>query len=405
MDSEYLKRTYFGKIEPFIGNPNIKVLTGIRRCGKSTITMMVKDTILKKDSSANIIEINFEKLEFFELKDHQKLYGFVKDNHKDAVSNYLFIDEIQNVSNWELAIESILTENICEIYLTGSNSEILSERLTNICGRFDFLNVQPLSLNECIYFCKSNGLDSNPDAVFDRYLRQGGFPFLWINNYPDSGAYSIIRDIHFISTAKDVIERYKIRNESILDRIILFLCDNIGNTTSVNNIYEALSKNIQVSKTTVYKYIEYLENAHFISKVNTYDLRGKKILDPAYKFYLTDLGMKHALLGYRKEDISKHLENIVFLEMKNRGYEVYVGQLNNKEIDFVGERAGEKIYVQVTYMLSSDETIEREFGNLKKIKDNFPKFVVGMDPLWKEEGQIEGIRYRDIVQFLTSDDW
>lgn len=408
MKPTYVERPkYLNRIKPFVGNPNAKILMGIRRCGKSTILTMLADEIKRNDPKANIIRINFELMMFQDLKNYEKLYSYIKEHCKNDVNNYLFVDEIHEADGWEMAIRSLLAEQTCEIFITGSNSKLLSsEYTTYLGGRYNSVKAQPLSLNECVSFSnkKSAGLDTND--VFERYLRQGGFPIIWVSDYSDVDAYSMLRDIYSVIISKDLIDRYRIRNKELLDRIVAFICDNVGSVTSLNNIYIELSKEYKdIARTTVYEYVEYLENAHFLIRTNSYDIKGKKILSPSYKFYLADIGMKHALMGYKKEDISKHLENIVFLELLNRGYDVFVGTVQGKEIDFVAKRSGEILYVQVTYLLSSEETIEREFGNLKKINDNHPKYVVGMDPTWKGGGNIEGIRYRDISEFLLSDDW
>lgn len=408
MGPEYVRRPeYIDRIKPFVGNPNAKILIGIRRCGKSTILSMLIDDIKKEDPKANIIRINFEEMAFRDLKDYEKLYSYISDHCKDGVKNYLFVDEIHEADGWEMAVRSLIAEHRCEIFITGSNSKLLSsEYTTYLGGRYNSMKVQPLSLKECRSFSKNMEKDPEGEKTFERYLRQGGFPIIWTSDYSDNSAYSMLRDIYAVIISKDLVDRYKIRNKELLDRIVAFMCDNIGNVTSLNNVYNELSREYgDIARTTVYEYVEYLENAHFLIKTNSYDIKGKKILNPSYKFYLTDIGMKHALMGYRKEDIAKHLENIVFLEMLNRGYDVFVGIVQGKEIDFVAKKAGNILYVQVTYMLSSDDTIEREFGNLKKIKDDHPKYVVGMDPMWKDGGNVEGIKYRDIREFLTSDDW
>jgi hypothetical protein len=255
---------------------------------------------------------------------------------------------------------------------------------------------------------RENAVGVRPKAseLLQEYIETGGFPDIWTRLITRDTAYAMLGDIYAHIVLKDVIQRYKVKNTEVLSKITEFLCDNIGKTTSPNNIFNKLkASGDPVSKETVYGYIEHLESAHFVSKVKRYDVKGKKLLESDYKYYLTDLGLKHSLLGYRPGDISDHIENIVHNEMTARGYKVHIGKVGMKEVDFIGIRMGEKIYVQVTYQLSSDETKEREFSNLKNIRDNFPKYVVGMDPMWRSGDHIDSIIYRDLAEFLTADDW
>ena len=394
-------------IKPFIGNENAKVLIGIRRSGKSTILRMIADEILQQNPDANIIWIDFERLEFRHIQNLDSLYEYVKKRCRDDVGNYLFIDEVQDVDRWELTIRSLISERICEIFLTGSNSKLLSsEYTTYIGGRYNSMAVRPLSFSECISFLEERGVKSDIGDAFEKFVKIGGFPSLWLLDYPLDSAYSALTDIYTVIVSKDLVGRYGIRNIELLERIVKFLCDNIGKETSLNNVYEELSKEYgDVSRATVYDYVRFLENSFMFSRVNFDNIAGKKLLRPNYKFYLADIGLKHALLGYDKDDVSWHLENIVFLEMLNRGYRVTAGKIGDGEIDFIGDRRGERIYIQVTYMLSTNETVRREFGNLEAIPDQYPKYVVGQDPHWEDGHSVRGVIYRDVRAFLLDPGW
>jgi len=404
-----IRRTiYESKVAPFIGNPNAKVFMGIRRCGKSTLMRMSADEIISRDPDANIIWIDLELWSNRHLLNADSLYNHIKQNIIKEKDNCLFVDEIQDVKEWESVIRSLIKEKCCDIYITGSNSSLLSsEYSTHLSGRLNTILVQPLSLKECIDFrANATGVRPTASEMLDEHLEKGGFPDIWTRPISRDSAYSMLGDIYAHIILKDIIRRYNVKNTEALNKIIGFLCDNIGINTSTHNIFTKLrAEGDPVDKDTVYQYIEYLENAYFISKVKRFDVKGRKLLESDYKYYLTDIGLKHSLLGYRPSDISKHVENIVYGEMNARGYSVNVGKVGNTEIDFIGTKMGKKIYLQATYILSSDETVEREFGNLRTIHDSFPKYVVGMDPKWKSGDHIDGIVYRDLAEFLTADDW
>ncbi|MCL2786277.1 MAG: ATP-binding protein [Methanomassiliicoccaceae archaeon] len=404
-----IKRTVYGnKVSPLIGNPNAKVFMGIRRCGKSTLMRMVANDIKSKDAEANIIYVDLELMSNRHLLNAVSLYDHIKGNLAPGRHNCLFIDEIQDAEEWESVVRSLVKEKCCDIYITGSNSSLLSsEYSTYISGRLNIIRTQPLSLRECMDF-RENVAGTRPEAskLLIEYIETGGFPDVWTRLVTKDTAYSMLGDIYAHIVLKDVVQRYKVKNTEVLSKIIEFLCDNIGKNTSPNNIFNKLKAGGDpVSKETVYEYIEYLENAHFVNKVKRYDIKGKKLLESNYKYYFTDIGLKHSLLGYRPGDISDHIENIVYNEMTSRGYKVHIGKIDKGEIDLIGTRMGDKIYVQATYLLSSEETKEREFGNLKAIRDNFPKYVVGMDPVWKSGDHSDGITYRELSEFLMADDW
>ena len=408
-EEKLIKRAvYENKVRPFIGNSNAKVFMGIRRCGKSTLMRMTANDILSENPDANIISIDLELWSNRHLLKADSLYDHIKSSIVKGKYNCLFVDEIQDTNEWEAVIRSLIKEKCCDIYITGSNSSLLSSEFsTYLSGRVNIVPVQPLSLKECIDF-RENAAGVRPEAssVLNEYLEMGGFPDVWARPIARDSAYSMLGDIYSHIVLKDIIQRYGVKSTEALDKIIGFLCDNIGNSTSPNNIFNKLKESGDpVVKNTVYEYLEYLEKAYFISKVKRYDVRGKKLLESEYKYYLTDIGLKHSLLGYRPSDISKHIENILYNEMTARGYKVQIGKVGNAEIDFIGTKMGKKIYLQATYLLSSEEAVDREFGNLKAVRDNFPKYVVGMDPQWKSRDHVDGVVYRDLAEFLTADDW
>jgi len=398
------RERYLKNIRPHIGKPYVKILTGVRRGGKSTIMKMIANEIIKKDPDANIVFIDFELYLNTEIAEAGKLYRYISDSVREGVRNVLMIDEIQEVDGWEKVISSLNNEGIFDIYVTGSNSRLLSSELsTYISGRYVSFNIQTLSFSECLDFRRAIGGEVSDDDVLNVMQRQGGFPVIWISGHSDSSAYSVIRDIYGSIVLRDIIKRHDLRNDTALKRIVLFLCDNIANPTSLNNVYESISGTYgHVRKETVYKFCEYLEEAFIFHRVEEEGLKGKALLSPKYKFYISDIGMKNALLGYRSDDVSKHLENIVFLEMKSRGYDITIGNVDGNEIDFVCRKDDSRVYIQVVYRLSSERTIEREFGNLKMIQDGYPKYVVTMDPDWIS-GDVDGIRYLHVKEFLRTE--
>jgi predicted AAA+ superfamily ATPase len=395
---------YLSRIRPHIGKPYIKILTGVRRGGKSTILKMIADEISAADSSVNIVFIDFELYSNADMANADGLYRYVSDSVRKDVSNVLMIDEIQEVIGWEKVISSFNDEGLFDIYITGSNSNLLSsEYSTYISGRYVSFNVQTLSFSECLDFTKAAGDDVSEDDVLSLMEHKGGFPVVWISGHSDIDAYSVIRDIYGSIVLRDIVQRHSLRNDTALKRIVAFLCENISNPTSLSNVYGILHKKYgNMRKETVYRFCEYLEEAFVFYRVEEEGLKGKALLSPKYKFYISDIGIKNSLLGYRKDDISKHLENIVFLEMRGRGYDITIGNINGNEVDFVCKRGDSRVYLQVVYRLSSESTIEREFGNLKMIQDGYPKYVVTMDPDWIS-GDLDGIRFLHLKEFLKTD--
>jgi len=315
---------------------------------------------------------------------------------------YLFFDEVQLVEKWEEAINSFLVDLDADIYITGSNSNMLSSELsTLLTGRYVQFRLYPLSFNEMIGF--QNKLDNEYDKVSLgwKYIRQGGFPAIHIANYDEDTSYMIINDIYDSIVLRDVVQRYGIRNVELLNRIMKYIMDNVGNTFSAKSISDYFkSQYRKVDITTVYNYIDALVSSYIIEKVNRFDVHGKEILKTQEKFYLADQGIQHAVFGYRDRNISGVLENIVYNELVRRGYSVFIGKIKDKEIDFIAEKKNEKLYVQVTYKMESEKTIMREFEPLLMIRDHYPKYVVSMDEVFDDN--IEGVKHVNLIEFITS---
>ncbi|QOI98908.1 MAG: ATP-binding protein [Flammeovirgaceae bacterium] len=391
-----LRPIYTERIKPYIGKNLIKVLVGQRRVGKSTLLLQLMDIIRQQDSTANIIYINKELFEYDSLRDYKDLIKSVTSQTNKAGKNYLFIDEIQDIENFEKAIRSLQAKGEHDIYITGSNAFLLSGELaTYLSGRYVEFTIFGLSYNEFLTF---HTLPDSQDT-FLKYLRYGGLPYLININLTDDLVFDYLRNIYAAILFKDIVARHNIRNVSLLENLVSYVADNIGSLLSAKSISDCLkSQKVKVTPNVVLSYLFFLEQAFFILKVNREELRGKKIFEIGQKYYLEDLGLRHALLGYRTADIGKILENIVYLHLLIAGYQVRIGKFQNKEIDFVCTRGDEKIYVQVAYLITDEATRKREFGNLGLIHDNYPKFVVSLDE--NAGGNIEGIRHVHVREFI-----
>ncbi len=399
-----LRPTYINDIIPFIDKSQIKIITGIRRSGKSVVLRLLKEELLRREiKEEQIITINFESFVYSELTKAQNLYEFVKEKIKKSQKYYLLLDEIQEVEEWEKAVNSFLVDFDVDIYLTGSNSHLLSSELaTYLAGRYVEIPVFTLSYKEFLDFRTHYFKEKNTDNSFVHYLRFGGFPVIHTADYSDETAYKVVYDIYSSVILRDTVQRYKIRDIELLERVIKYAFDNIGNTFSGKNVADYFkSQQRKVDVNTVYNYLNALEGAFVLYRVPRYDIKGKEILKTQEKFYVSDVSIIYALMGYRDRMISGILENIVFLELKRRGYKVYVGKLDTTEIDFVAEKRNEKIYIQVAYKLDNEQIVNREFGNLLAIDDQYPKYVVTMDEFWKDN--VEGVKHLYITDFLLKE--
>jgi predicted AAA+ superfamily ATPase len=402
---------YIQHIEPYIGKPLIKVLTGIRRCGKSSILMLLMEELRARGiSEEHLIYINFENLKNRNIASAVALHEHLLGKMPEGGGFYVLLDEIQEVDQWERAVNSLLSEGNADIYITGSNSRLLSSELaTYIAGRYIEIKIKPLSFAEYLLFKEHYSpahKHNSPGAELENYIRLGGFPIAHIGIYSnDEEIYRIINDIYASAILRDTVQRHKIRNIEILERVVRYVFDNIGNTFSAKGVADYFrNEKRRIDPETVYNYLSALEDAFIIRRIPRYDIKGKEILKTQEKYYAGDHSLVYAVMGYRDRIIAGILENIVLHEMEGRGYAVYVGKLDAGEVDFVGERRGQKIYVQVSYRLGDvRETIEREFAPLLKIKDQYPKYVISMDDFWKDD--VEGVRYCSIADFLLMDDW
>jgi len=407
MAHEIVKReTYLRKIRPFIGKPLIKVITGVRRCGKSFMFMQIIDELIENGVEKDkIIRINMDDIGNLALCKAVSLYNHISDLTDDGKSYYLFLDEIQNVSEWERTVNSLLQKGNIDIYISGSNSKLLSSELaTFIAGRYISIEIQTLSFSEFVEFKKRfTSYEGNGKDLLKEYIRKGGFPLASIGDFSIDASDKIVSDIYESIFLRDTVSRNKIRNSQQLELLLRFMFDNIGNPFSANTISREFEKSgSKLAVNTVLKYLDYLERAYLLRKVSRYDIRGKRIIGSEDKYYVSDVSLIYALLGSKSGMISGIEENIVYLELLRRDYSVAVGRTHDgKEIDFVAEKNGMKMYVQVTHTISSQDTADREFRALEGIKDNYPKYVVVAEDRWLSDRN--GIHQIGMTEFLMSD--
>ncbi|MBI5299638.1 MAG: ATP-binding protein [Deltaproteobacteria bacterium] len=398
MIKTYIKRQkYLSKIKPYIDKDIIKVLVGQRRVGKSYMLFQVMDKIKETDSSANIIYIDKELHEFEKISDHRSLLKYVEDKSKESNKrSFLFIDEIQDIENFEKALRSLKSSGKFDIYCTGSNANLLSGELaTYLSGRYIEIKINSLSYSEFLTFHKLEECEES----FLKYIKYGGLPYLMHLELSDAIVYDYLKNVVNTILLKDIVARFNIRSVAFLERLVEYIADNVGSLVSAKKISDFLkSQKINMSANVVLNYLSNLCSTFFIYKVQRQDVKGKKIFEINDKYYFEDLGLKHSIINYNQVDINKVLENLVFNHLIADGFDVKVGQLDKKEIDFVGEKNGEKIYVQVAYRIT-EENREREFGNLLLIPDNHPKVVVSLDELIGETS-FKGIRHINLRKFL-----
>ncbi len=390
------RTTYLQKMIDVMGTPDIKIITGVRRSGKSKLLEAFCDYVTANVAHANVIHINFNMMKFEELRDHHALHDFIEKAYVKGCENFVLIDEVQMCESFELAINSLHAMELFDIYLTGSNAFLLSSDLATLfTGRAYEIRVFPFSFAE---FKQYFGLLDNYSA-FDRYLKEGGMAGSYL--YRDQEAkYDYIRDVFDTLIVRDIRQKYKIRNVALMDSIVDFMMDNISNLTSARNITEILLRNKErINNKTVASYLSHLCNAFAFYKFSRYDIRGKRYLATNDKYYLSDHSFRYAKLGTRNLDHGRVLENIVAMELLRRGYEVYVGVLYKKEIDFVAIHRSEKIYIQVSDNISDENTFEREVSPLLKIRDAYPKMVIARTR--NESYQYEGIKIIDIADWLS----
>jgi uncharacterized protein len=389
---------YTERIKPFIDKEIIKVISGQRRVGKSYILFQLIEDIKKENPSANIIYINKELKPHEGITDDSNLYQYVKGNLLSGAKNYLFIDEIQEIEHFEKALRSLLVENCCDIFCSGSNANMLSGELaTFLAGRYVEFTVHSLGYEEFLAFFQ---LENSTENLY-KYLTVGGMPYMKVIGLEEFSVFEYLRNVYATILLKDVVAREGIRNIQFLENLIEYLADNVGNLFSASNIAKYLkSQRATVTTQTVLNYLKPLTSAFFVYKVPRYDISGLKIFEVGEKYYFEDIGLRNCIRGFdRRKDINKVMENAVYLHLRRFGYKVFVGQLGNLEIDFVAEKDGKCIYIQSACMLIDENTVTREFGNLLKIADNYPKYVVTMDE-YNSGNNYQGIEQVHLKDFL-----
>ena len=399
------RKFYLEKIVKLIDTEDIKVITGVRRCGKTVLLKQIIDELENRGiASENIIYMSFESSKYKNIRNDDDLDEFIfsKTNNLNG-KIYLLFDEIQKVKNWEVSLNSYRVDLECDIYITGSNSQLLSGELaTLISGRYISINMLPFSFKEFLQYKKEiNSIDiKNKELqLFNEYVKYGGMPSL--QQVQDIDKFSYLEDIYSTILLKDIISRHNLRNAEILNRILTFIISNIGQPVSANGISKYLKhENLKVSADTVLNYLSFSKNACFIHEAKKENLKGKKVLKTNGKYYLVDHGFNQAIIGKDMENTGQILENIVYIELLRRGYDVKVGDINGREVDFVCNKVDRKIYIQVTYLLSGKETVKREFGSLRAIGDDYEKYVLTMDNL---DFSNAGIKHMNIIEFLKND--
>lgn len=399
-----IRERYLKEIRKFYDQDLIKVIIGIRRCGKSVLMKQIIDELKTKGiDEEHIIYINFEDYDYDIYTDSHKFHDFVKAKIKDNKKYYLFFDEIQNVDKWEKVINSFKATLNVSIFLTGSNSDILSGELaTHISGRYVSFKISPFSFKEVCEL--KNVLDKNKYElldVFEEYVKWGGLPQVFMQ-VDDMSKKTYLNDVYNSIIVKDIVTRFNVKDVDLLNRIITYILTTPANTFSAESLskyFESISRSVSLE--TIYNYIDYITRAMLIEKSSRYDIRGKRILTGKYKYYLTDLGFTNILSEGKKEQLGAYLENIVYNELINRGYTVYIGTNDASEVDFIATRFQEKIYIQVAYLLANEETINREFNAFNNIKDNYPKYVISLDNF---DFSKDGIIHKNIIEWLLEKD-
>lgn len=400
------REMYMKRIRPFLGTELVKVMTGIRRCGKSVMLELIKEELVESGvNPAQFISINFEDLNYMHLQTAKALYADITKRAAEIGGKvYLFFDEIQEVADWEKCINSFRAALDCDICITGSNAKLLSGELsTYLGGRYAEFVIYPFSFAEFMELYRPIVPNEPIQTCFRKYLLSGGMPYLANIRYEDAPSRLYLRDLFNSVQLKDIVKRNKIRDVDLLERIIAYVIANVGTTFSASSLAKFLKNERRtVAPETILNYIKYCCDAYLFYQVKREDLQGKQILSSNEKYYIADHGIREAVFGGNMRDINLILENIVYLELLRRNYKITVGRAGDKEIDFVCDKQGEKLYVQVCYLLASDETVRREFGAYDHIRDNFPKYVVSLDEL---DLSREGIKHRNIRDFLLAKEW
>ena len=391
---------YMKMLKTYRDVPLVKILAGVRRCGKSTILEMLRDDL--KSSGIPDDHIIFERYTSEEIDEDmtdRDMHNAIKEKMTDKDRYYILLDEVQEISGWEKAVNSLLENANTDIYVTGSNSKLMSSEIsTYLTGRYISIPVFTLSFAEYLDFKKSS--DSSVKELLNEYIRTGGFPIVALGNFDDRSAYQIVEGVYTSVITNDIYRRHNVTNIDLFNRVVKYIVENVGKSFSANAIVKFLKgEGRSLSVEAVYNYLEWLEKAFVIYRCQRYDLQGKSVLKTQEKFYLADASLKYCIMGFNLKSIASMLENIVYFELMRRGYDVYIGKLNTREIDFVAVRRDERVYVQVCRNLPEDS--DREIGNLLDIKDHYPKYVVTLDEL--AGGNVNGVKIMHLSNFLLSD--
>ena len=391
---------YVDKIMAYTDTPFVKILTGVRRCGKSTILKMIMEKLKERGVSEKaIISYRFDSMEYEDMTAKQ-MYAELKSKLCDNGRTYIFLDEMQEIKGWEKVVNTLASDFDVDLYVTGSNSRMMSSEIsTYLTGRYVAFRIYTLSFQEYLTFKSEYSALDDIHKEFANYIRLGGFPATHLQAYSQDEIYTIVRDIYNSTIFFDIVKRNQVRKIDQLERVVKYTFNNVGNTFSAKSISDYLkAENRSLDNETVYSYLEKLEKAYLMHRCSRYDLHGKEILKTQEKFYLADTSLRYSVLGYNEDTVASSLENVVYLELCRRGYTVYIGKTNDGEIDFVAVRQNEKLYAQVTQKIASEKTEKREYERLLQIKDNYPKYVLRADEF--AGGNYKGIKTMHIADFL-----
>lgn len=400
-----LRDSYVNRIMAFADTPLVKILTGVRRCGKSTILSMIRDRLIARGvPDDHILTYRFDSMEYDGMT-AAGMYRDIKGKLNKEGRSYVFLDEVQEIKGWEKVVNSLQTDFDTDIYVTGSNSRMMSSEIeTYLTGRYVSFRIFTLSFAEYLTFKKEHSPLEDTCRELANYIRLGGFPATHLRPYTDDEVYTIVRDIYNSTVFSDIVRRSQIRKIDQLERVVKYAFDNVGKTFSAKSISDYLkSENRKVDNETVYSYLEKLEKAYLLHRCSRYDIQGKELLKTQEKFYAADTALRYSVLGFDPRSVAAMLENVVYLELLRRGYTVNIGKTPGGEIDFVAVRQNEKLYVQVTREISSQATEEREYSRLREIRDNYPKYVLTTDDF--AGGNYEGIKTMHIADFLLSGEY
>ena len=397
---------YVDKIMAYVDTPFVKILTGVRRCGKSTILKMIMERLKMQRNipAERIVSRRYDSMEYEDMTAKQ-MYAELKDSLLPEGKTYLFLDAVQEIKGWERVLNSLASDFDVDLYVTGSNSRMMSSEIsTYLTGRYVTFRIFTLSFDEYLMFKKQYAELRDTKTELADYVRLGGFPATHLQDYSQDEVYTIVRDIYNSTIFSDIVRRNQVRKIDQLERVVKYTFNNVGNTFSAKSISDYLkSEHRTLDNETVYSYLEKLEKAYLLHRCSRFDLQGKEILKTQEKFYLADTALRYSVLGYNSDSVASSLENVVYLELCRRGYIVHVGKTDSGEIDFVAVRQNEKLYVQVSQELSSAKTEKREYDRLLEIHDNYPKYVLTADEF--AGGNYEGIRTMHIADFLLSSEY